>query len=211
MLLTWCVDTDESLETCFVVSYYSRLRLISNLLPLLHQSPNPRILSILNGTKEKKIDLGDIGLEKNWGIVAVVNHTTVCTSLAFDYLAANDNQKHLTFLHASPGFVSTDTPRTIYPSKADGMVRWVVVSVLQIVSGWVIRYFGMAAKESGERHAYELTSDEFAPGSWRVSRHSDVVPDKDVLVQYREGGWGEKIWEFTSSVWEKALAKDTRK
>ncbi|KAF1948162.1 hypothetical protein CC80DRAFT_486539 [Byssothecium circinans] len=201
------VYTEEGLESCFAVSYYARLRLISNLLPLLHRSSQPRVLSILNGTKEKKIDEEDIGLERHWGIPAVVNHTTICTSLAFDYLASNDSQKHITFLHVTPGFVSTDTPRTAYPSKSNGLAWWAFISFVQIVSGWIIKYFGMAAKESGERHAYELTNDKFVPGSWRVNHLNDVVPDNQVLVQYREDGWGEKIWEFTIGVWEKALAK----
>ncbi|PVH95204.1 hypothetical protein DM02DRAFT_691233 [Periconia macrospinosa] len=201
------VYTKEGLETCFAVSYYSRLRLISNLLPLLHRSPQPRVLSILNGTKEKKIKEDDIGLEKEWGIVAVVNHTTMCTSLAFDYLASNDSQKHITFLHVTPGFVSTDTPRTAHPPKSNGLAQWALIYVFQIVSGWIIKYFGMAARESGERHAYELTSDAFVPGCWRVDHLNEVVPDNQVLVQYRKAGWGEKIWEFTVGVWEKALAK----
>jgi NAD(P)-dependent dehydrogenase (short-subunit alcohol dehydrogenase family) len=208
--LTRSTDTDEGLEACFAVSYYSRLRLISNLLPLLQRSSHPRVLSILNGTKEKKINEEDIGLEKNWGIVAVVNHTTLCTSLAFNYLAANNSERHITFLHATPGFVHTDTPRTTYPSKADGIVWWVFVSTLQVVSSWIIRYFGMALKESGERHAYNLTSDKFIPGSWRVSHLNEVVPDNDVLVQYQESGWDDKIWEFTNRVWDKALAKVTQ-
>ncbi|PSN60127.1 hypothetical protein BS50DRAFT_210335 [Corynespora cassiicola Philippines] len=201
------VYTKEGLESCFAVSYYSRLRLISKLLPLLHKSPQPRVLSILNGTKEKKIDNDDIGLEKRWGIPAVVNHTTMCTSLAFDHLASTDTQKHITFLHVTPGFVYTDTPRTAHPSKSDGLAWWAFISFVQIVSGWIIKYFGMAAKESGERHAYELTSDKFVPGSWRVSHLNDIVPDKQVLVRYREDGWGDKIWDFTVGVWEKALGK----
>jgi hypothetical protein len=201
------IDTEEGLESCFAVSYYSRLRLISNLMSLLHRSSQPRILSILNGTKEKKIDEDDIGLEKRWGIPAVVNHTTLCTSLAFDYLSANDAQERITFLHATPGFVSTDTPRTAHPSKADGLAWWALISFVQIVSGWIINYFGMAASESGERHAYELTSDKFVQGSWRVNHLNDLVPYNAILVQYRESGWGDKVWEFTNRVWEKALAK----
>ncbi|KAH7408177.1 hypothetical protein DE146DRAFT_733349 [Phaeosphaeria sp. MPI-PUGE-AT-0046c] len=201
------VYTSEGLESCFAVSYYSRLRLISNLLPLLHKSSQPRVLSILNGTKEKKINTEDIGLEKSWGIAAVVNHTTMCTSLAFDYLASNNAQKNITFLHVTPGFVSTDTARTTYPSKEKGLVQWAITSLFQIISGWIIKYFGMAAKESGERHAYELTSDSYGPGSWRVNRLNEVVPDKQVLVDYRESGWGSKIWDFTVGVWEQALAK----
>lgn len=82
--------------------------------------------------------------------------------------------------------------------------------VMQVVSGWIIRNFGMAVKESGERHAYELTSDKFVPGSWRVNHLNKVVPDNDVLVQYRENGWGEKIWEFTNRVWDEALAKGAK-
>lgn len=179
-------------------------------MPLLHKSSQPRVLSILNGTREKKINLKDIGLEKEWGIAAVVNHTTMCTSLAFDYLAANDDKKHITFLHVTPGFVFTDTPRTSYPSKDRGLVQWALTSLFQIVSGWIIKYFGMAAKESGERHAYELTSDALVPGSWRLNRLNEVVPDKQMLVDYRESGWGEKIWDFTCGVWEKALAENVK-
>ncbi|KAH8695816.1 hypothetical protein GQ44DRAFT_744502 [Phaeosphaeriaceae sp. PMI808] len=150
----------------------------------------------------------DIGPEKSWGIIAVVNHTTVCTSLAFDYLAANDSLKHVTFLHATPGFVQTETPRTTYPPKSNGLVRWALISFFQIVSGWIIRYFGKPVKESGERHAYALTNDKFVSGSWRISHLSEVVPDNDVLVGYQERGLGEWIWGLTNCVWNQAVAKD---
>jgi hypothetical protein len=195
-------DTKEGLESCFVVSYYSRLRLISNLLPLIHSSPSPRVLSILNGTKEKAIDETDIGLEKEnaWGIAAVVNHTTLCTSLAFDYLAANDAKKHVTFLHATPGFVNTDTPRTTFPSMKDGVIRWALVSTFQVVSGWIIRWYGISAKEAGERHAYHLTNEKLVPGSWRVDKFSDVAKDNKTLERYQERQWGEVVWEFTNKV-----------
>lgn len=50
--LTVRTDTEESLETCFAVLFYSRLRLILNLLPLLNKSSRPRVVSILNGVPE---------------------------------------------------------------------------------------------------------------------------------------------------------------
>jgi hypothetical protein len=186
-----------------VVSYYARLRIVSNLLPLIRRSRHPRVLSILNGTKEKKINEQDLGLEKNWSIIAVVNHTTLFTSLAFDHLAANNSQ--ITFLHTTPGFVKTDTPRTAYPSKDNGIIWWALISVFQIVSGWIIQYFGRPAKESGERHAYALTSEAFPPGSWRVDKMSNIVPDNDILLQYRENGWKEIVWDFTIQVWDGCL------
>lgn len=120
--LTVDADTEEDLESCFTVSYYCRLRLISNLLPLLNKSSKPRVVSILNRTKEKNLIEENIELDKRWTITAVVNHTTVCTSLAFDYLATNDSQKHITFIHGTPGFVSTDTMRTSWPSMKDSVL-----------------------------------------------------------------------------------------
>jgi hypothetical protein len=174
-------------------------------MPLLRQSKSPRVLSILNGTKETKIDEKDIGLDKGWGIVAVVNHTTLCTSLAFDYLATNNNG--MIFIHATPGFVSTDTPRTAHPSRENGLVWWALISLFQIVSGWVIFYFGMAATEAGQRFAYVLTNENFVPGSWQTNRLSEIVPANAILMEYRERGWSQLIWDFTHRVWERALAK----
>jgi hypothetical protein len=165
---------------------------------------SPRVLSILNGTKETKIDEQDIGLEKHWGIVAVVNHTTLCTSLAFDYLATNNSR--MVFIHATPGFVSTDTPRTVHPSRTNGLTWWVLISLFQIVSGWVIFYFGMAATEAGQRFAYVLTNKHFVPGSWQTNRLSEIVPANAILIDYRERGWSQLIWDFTNRIWDKTLA-----
>ena len=216
--LTFPTDTDEGLELCFALSYYSRLRLLTNLLPLLHRSSNPRVLSVLNGTKEKRIDESDLGLDRNWGIVAVVNHTTMCTSLAFDYLAAHDSNNNngggggaqksrLTLIHATPGLVNTGTPRKTYPSIKDGYAWWAFISVMQIVSGWIIVFFGMALAESGERHAFHLTSGDFAPGSWRTDRLNNVVADNDALAYYKDRGWTEKNWDFTQRVWERTPSR----
>jgi len=103
--------------------------------------------------------------------------------------------------------VKTDTPRTVYPSKKDGLFWWALLSVLQIVSGWVIHLFGMPVRESGERHAFMLTDEAYdTPGSdWKTNRLNEVVPDNEVLTRYRGDGWMERAWEFTNRVWDKAL------
>lgn len=180
--------------------------MVSKLLPLLRRSPGPHVLSILNGTLEKPINEDDLGLDKSWGITAVVNHTTVCTSLAFDYLSKQDEANKVVFLHATPGFVSTDTPRKTRPSRQSGILWWAFISTMQVVSGWIIYYFGMAVKDSGERHSYHLTSSTFNAGSWQVNRHSEVLPPNEVLRQYQERGWAEKVWDHSLRVWDRALA-----
>ncbi|KAK8024542.1 hypothetical protein PG993_012608 [Apiospora rasikravindrae] len=184
------VYTDEGLEECFAVSYYSRARILSNLLPLIHQSPKARVLSILNGTKEKRINEQDIGL-------------------AFDYLSANESPKQTVFIHATPGFVNTGTPRTSYPSKKNGIFWWALTSAIQVVSGWIIVYFGKSLSESGERHAYLLSTDPISSGSWRTNKENDVVPDNKALKYYHERNWGETIWNHTTQVWEAALGRSS--
>lgn len=73
------------------------MRLVSNLLPLLRKSSRPRVLSVLNGGKEKAMRDEDLGLEQHWSTISIINHTTTMTSLAFDHLAENDER--ITFLH----------------------------------------------------------------------------------------------------------------
>jgi hypothetical protein len=46
----------------------------------------------------------------------------------------------------------------------------------------MVKWTGMTLTESGERHAFELTSDAYAPGTWRVNNKSDAVPDNETLV-----------------------------
>jgi hypothetical protein len=198
-------DTREGLEECFALSYYGRLRLISNLIPLLRKSTNPRVLSILNGTKEKRNKEDDIGLERNWNISDVVAHTTLLTSLAFNHLFENEVKWKFTFIHATPGFVNTGTARKTYPSLKDGYLWFAFLSVMQVVSGWIIRYFGINVFDSGERHAYLLTSDGIQPGSWRTNRHNDIVPDNTALAYYLQNGWKEMTWNHTVYTWDRAL------
>lgn len=205
------VDTDEEgLEVNFAVSYYSRARILAILLPLLHQSPQPRILSILNGTKEKRINEEDIGLKDKWSIVSLVSHTTICTSLAFDYLSAAESPAQTVFLHATPGLVHTGVPRTRHPSRKKlGLFWWALTSAFQVVSGWIIVYFGRSLPDAAERHAYLLTTDSIGPGSWRTNRNNDVVSDNEALQYYHGRGFGETIWNHTVGVWEAALGRSS--
>ena len=149
----------------------------------------------------------DIGLEQHWSTLAVVDHTTTMTSLAFEYLAEND--KRITFLHACPGLVRTDNFSRLTAPESCG-VAWRVL--LALICGLVTTLqliFGMSVKDCGERQAFHLTSDEYSPGAWRIGRLSDQVSTHSVLKRYIERGWPEKVWEHTVRVFEKALARDS--
>ncbi len=191
-----------------VLSYYARMRLTSNLLPVLLASPHPRVLSVLNGGKEKAFNTTDLNLDKSWSPFAAIGQTTTMTSLAFDYLSQKNPR--VTFLHAFPGLVRTDISTHLVAPAGAGFFRRVWAAVLRIVVGTLLYLFGIAPEQSGERHAYQLTSGTFQPGSWRVNEYCDVVKSVGVLGKLRGAGWPEKIWEFTLGVFERAVAASGR-
>lgn len=204
--LIHCVDTKEGLETCFAISYYSRMRLIQNLLPLLRQSSRPRVLTLLNGGKEKPMFDDDIGLEKRWSADAVINHTTTMTSLALEHLAKDDER--ITFLHVFPGLVNSGNFIRVTAGESAGVVWRVMLSVFCRMITAVQLIFGITPEECGERQAYHLTSEQFGLGAWRIDNSSEVVSENagGVFEKYRASGWSEKIWELTTAVFESALA-----
>ncbi|KAI2629581.1 hypothetical protein GGR54DRAFT_635763 [Hypoxylon sp. NC1633] len=200
------VYSPEGIETCFALSYYSRIRLVTNLLPLLRQSQGPRVLSVLNGGKEKHIDEQDIGLARKWSLFAVVKHTTLMTSLVFDHLAASDDQ--ITFMHNCPSLVKSDNLRRISVYKSPRFLWRIVRATTKGQMGNMRFCIGMSPKEAGEREAFHLTSSKYTPGSWRISSRSDIVPTNDALKYYKDNGWAEKIWEYTNGVWDEALVSE---
>ena len=190
------------------ISYYSRLRIVFNLLSLLQQADRPRVISILNGTHEMRVNEQDIGLQdkKNWGIFKCINHAGVLTSLAFRYLAAQDEYEHITFIHSGPGVVFTGLSPTARPKHAYEWSWWAVVLTTKGLVRCLVRALGMPANESGERHAYELTSDDFKPGSWGANSQCDVVPANKALSKYLQNNYSTKTWDYTVGLWMKALA-----
>ncbi|XXG98992.1 hypothetical protein Hte_005325 [Hypoxylon texense] len=161
-----------------------------------------KVLSVLNGGKEKRIDEQDIGLQKNWSLFSVVKHTTLMTSLAFDHLAAQNDQ--ITFMHNYPSLVKSDNLRRINAPKSSSFIWRIVLAAVKGLMGFVRLCIGMSPKESGEREAFHLTSTKYTPGSWRISSRSDIVPTNKALKYYEDNAWAEKIWEYTQGVWSTA-------
>ncbi|KAI1387794.1 uncharacterized protein F4822DRAFT_407593 [Hypoxylon trugodes] len=195
--------TKEGLEICFAMSYYARMRLIHNLLPLLRRSSQPRILSVLNGGKEKQMRDDDIGLEKHWSSLAVVGHSSTMTSLSFDYLA-KQNPK-MVFLHTYPGWVKTDNFARLEAPPSSGILWVIFLLLLRSLTGILASLFGFSSEQCAERQVFYLTSERYTPGAWRIDHNSETAGKNRMLDKYRQHGWPERIWEHTARVFEKTL------
>ena len=199
------LDTKEGLETCFVLSYYARIRLVCNLLPLLLQSPRPRVLSVLNGGNEKALHEQDLGLDERWSPISVINHTTTMTTLAFEHLAEENRQ--LALLHSAPGLVKTDIFARLTPPELSGLLWRVTLASIRGLVAVVMLCVGMEVGESGQRQAFHLTTDKYGLGMWRIDPSSEPVSAPGVLERYREGSWSERVWEHTMSIFDTTLAR----
>lgn len=198
------LDTKEGLETCFALSYYARIRLLCNLLPLLRQSPRPRVLSVLNGGNEKALYEQDLGLDERWSPISVINHTTTMTTLAFERLA--EQNSGLAFLHSCPGLVKTDIFARVTPPESSGLLWRVTLASIRGLAALMMLFVGMDVEESGERQAFHLTTSRYGAGMWRIDPSSEPVSAPGVLERYREGAWSERVWEHTMRVLDTTLA-----
>ncbi|KAJ4421165.1 hypothetical protein N0V82_003930 [Gnomoniopsis sp. IMI 355080] len=198
--------TAEGIEICYALSYYSRIRLLTNLLPKLRKAQRPRVLSVLNGGKEKAIIEEDLGLEKqgNWSTTTVINHTTTNMSLVLGSLAEDPSNKNVTFIHAFPGLVRTDIFAKLRAPESSSYLWWIGLACIRNVIAFLMVVQGISPEDSGQRHAFHSTSDAFTPGTLHlVDESSEEVSPNQVLQGYREKQLVKKVWDHTTQVFEK--------
>jgi NAD(P)-dependent dehydrogenase (short-subunit alcohol dehydrogenase family) len=198
-------DTLEGLDPSMSTRYYSRLRVVQQLLPLLNNTaaPSPRIVSILAGGRESPLNEGDLDLLdlSNWSFWNSSVHSTTMGTLALERFA-NENPR-LSIVHWYPGAVAT-------PGLAKA------------------RKFGfsppdqMRVEESGERALFLATSDRYAAqeglvpvpeglkvaqksggGIFLVNPHGESTDNEHFLAGLRARGVNEAVWNFTERVFAK--------
>lgn len=206
-------ETSEGIEISQSLQYYSRVAFITRLLPLLRQSPEARVVSVLGGGMERaNIDVEDLALKKPgaFGGIRSELHVIAMNTMTMEKLA--DDEKSITFIHAFPGQVNTGNLRA---DLSPGSVQaWLVKLLVEPL----IRIIGFSDKESGERNLFICTSDMFGgngvsaelkpgvntrentgPGLFLVNQRCDSVPNKKVIENLRARAQ-RKIWIHTEEV-----------
>ncbi|AEO58291.1 hypothetical protein MYCTH_2305531 [Thermothelomyces thermophilus ATCC 42464] len=177
-------ETCERLYYPTAVTYYARIRLIVNLLPLLQKAPAlRRVVSVFGGTKEGPVTVGDLqgrslalpprsaspkgrhGKDDNSSssnsnnnnkshLLQLRAHTSSMMTLALESLALE--APDVSFVHSSPGCVRTHLGREVRAASAVGLVQ----VVLNKVVGPMV---AVGPDEAGERQLYLATSGRFPP------------------------------------------------
>lgn len=225
------LESTEGIDIALALQYYSRLRFVYNLLPLLDASESPRVIAILAGGKERNIDINDLECKNKFDGIKAAGLSTTQTTLAFEELAKTHPK--ISFIHKYPGLVATGAVGKIFntvpgvlaiPAK---FATWLLVPTLNL--------FSMSREEAGERGLFLSTSARYPPtephapgvalskgekvakstvvtdgkgnGVYTLNERDDTAPESCVLPGYRERGIGKVIWEETQAVWDRAIGK----
>ncbi|MCJ1380417.1 hypothetical protein MMC17_003520 [Xylographa soralifera] len=228
-------DTDEGIDTLAALSYYIRLRAVHNVLPLLHASPSPRVMSILAGGREGAIDLTDLENRKKFSLIATAVTSSTQNTLAFETLAKTNPA--ITFAHVYPGFVNTGQMYR-FMQTAPGFWAW-PAWLAQWTLVPLVSLFAQTPEGIGETLLFIATSARYPPaevkeegfmvalpkgvevakssietggkgnGVYRLDNYGESAPDTPLMQDYRKQDAGKTVWESTQAVWERALKKAT--
>lgn len=201
-----------------ILRYYSRMRFVYNLVPLLEAAEEPRVISVLAGGKEVSIEEDNLDLRKRFSLSASNGYPATMTSLAFEVLASQ--HPSISFIHEFPGIVATPILK-----KSMGGVLGTILSLL-------IRPISISEEESGEWQVFLSTSPSFpAKGSagadaateqdikitqastgeagggvYILNYNGQDVTNKTLMTQLRERGFPDIVWKHTLDTFDRILA-----
>ncbi|KAI9036082.1 uncharacterized protein KD926_002459 [Aspergillus affinis] len=215
------MNTPEGLENNHALRFYSRMRFIYNLLPLLRASKGPaRVISVLGGGQEGTISEDNLDLQKKWTFLNSLTYASTMNSLAVEHLAAQNPS--VSFIHMFPGVVRTPLMSSTFGSLAGSIM------------GLLSTPISMTPKESGQRNLYMATSAAYPAaktdgqtstgvplvdgvgisksstgsvggGSYILNYDGGDATNRKVMDGYREKQFPAKIWEHTLATFAKAL------
>ncbi|KAF7585892.1 hypothetical protein BBP40_009930 [Aspergillus hancockii] len=216
-------ETIEGIDHLFALRYYSRIRFIQNLLPLLKSAGPSRVISVYGGGFEFGINTDDLDLKHNFSLLNAYKHSITMTSLSMEHLARTNPA--VSFLHVYPGLVGTNIYSNSFPAP---------ISTLYNYGMWPLIWpFSVNLQESGERHLFHLssarypakegvlgqgvpvepgdiakgTTGETGSGSYLLNWNGDIRPSRKILGEYREQGIDELVWRHTEDLLDRAARR----
>ncbi|KAF9769013.1 hypothetical protein IL306_013627 [Fusarium sp. DS 682] len=194
-------DTSEGFDPSMTTRYYSRIRVIQQLLPLLNNAASPRIISVLAGGYEGPLNEQDLDLRdpNNWTAWASSVHSATMGTLSLERIAREN--PHISIVHWFPG-----------PVPTPGLAKLAKF-------GHAPPENGMSQEEAGARALFLATNDRYSvygslvpvPESLEKTKRSgggiflinpmgESTDNEGVLGGLRERGVDEAVWKFTEKI-----------
>ncbi|KAI9847157.1 MAG: hypothetical protein M1837_003019 [Sclerophora amabilis] len=215
-------ETSEGIDKLFALRYYSRMRFVQNLLPLLEQAAPARVVSVFGGGFEYSINKDDLDLKHNFSIVNCAKHSITMTSLGMEHLATS--HPSLGFVHVYPGLVGTNIYSNSFKPPLSTLYNYVM---------WPMMWpFSVNLRESGERHLFHSTSARYpsngasssqgvpvsdgsqvaigsrgepGTGSYLMNWKGETQVAGKTMQQYRAEGMPEFVWKHTTDLLERSV------
>ncbi|KAI0385145.1 NAD(P)-binding protein [Hypomontagnella monticulosa] len=210
-------ETEEGLDKFYCLMYYSRMRFVDRLLPLLTASPKGgHVVSVLNSKFEATLVEDDLSLRdpKNGSFQIGFRHRIGMMNLFIEEIAKRNPGK-IALCHFYPGFVPTNIgDHSNFP--------WIlkkIVNILLIPAFWVI---GTPVEECGQRVVFmasprfpargntEMATESVkdpevaegmdgivGSGAYRVRDDDETYPKETGYNKLRESGNAEKVYQHT--------------
>lgn len=209
------------------LTYFGRLRMAKNLLPLLQRATGlRRVVSSWTGAKEGRVYEDDWqGKEGKVPFRDARGQGATMMTLGLEALAKE--APDVSFVHPFPGTVKTDIIRS-----GDGAIlrtMAIVSKALFFVTGYT------PIVEVGERHTFYCTSARFPPqkprdepsalgtelpdgvsvangvdgsagsGVYSVDTYGESADAKieELLANYRRDGTADRLWKYTEGEWKR--------
>ncbi|KAL2864814.1 uncharacterized protein BJX67DRAFT_389696 [Aspergillus lucknowensis] len=211
-------ETSENLHLLTALLHYSRLRFITQLLPLLQEAPSPRrVVTVASGGFEGPLDPSDLPASR---IPLSQLRGHISTLITFSLEAAAKQAPSVSFIHSYPGSVNTPLARAML-GRSDAPTD------VPVPEEW------MSPEESGERHfnlltvaRYPAAEDPSLTGTDDLARGTDGVVGSGVysvgwdgenalspealefLAGLRRHGMVERVWEHTEGEFQRIAGKD---
>lgn len=203
--------------------YYSRIRFIEQLTPLLNAAPTPaHVISIFAGNMEDSIKPNQPPIgppsPKDYGITSVRCHTTFMKTFLFEELAEKHAGK-ISFIHIYPGLV--DGPN--FYSDVNPLWFRLVWRVVKPLLSWYITKPELCGQVmvslATNRYPPKGTVDKAADGSVAYSTQRQLGGgvyavgmrgDENKHVSYvkiRKSDTAKKVWDHTFDTLKKAAGQ----
>ncbi|KAI2470075.1 NAD(P)-binding protein [Annulohypoxylon bovei var. microspora] len=216
-------ETEEGLDKYFSLYYYSRMRLIERLLPLLNASPNAgHVVSVFNSSVQSSLILNDLTLRnpRNQTLQTRFAHWVGMTNVFMEELA-HRNPGRLALCHYYPGYVPTGIAASSnFPWYLKFLVTYIItplfwpfrvpfeecgqrVLFMASPARFPARESGSAEMATGKVKGVEAAvgiDGKVGSGAYLVTKGDDTYGKEKKYEGVRANGTTEKVYQHTTTV-----------